>query len=59
MSDPLDDAIDAWAAALQISIRPEWKTEVKTQLEVILRHGSLVTDFELPDDIEPAPVYEA
>jgi Protein of unknown function (DUF4089) len=59
MSDPLDNAIDTLSEALRIPVRADWKAEVKTQLQVILRHGSLVTEFPLPDDIEPAPIYEA
>ena len=59
MADPLDTAIDALAAALQLPVQPEWKAEVKVQLEVILLHGSRVAAFPLPDDAEPAPVYEA
>ena len=59
MSDPLDTAVDALAAALQLPVQPEWKAEVKTQLQVILLHGSRVAEVALPDDTEPAPVYEA
>ena len=27
--------------------------------QVTLRHGALVAEFALPDDAEPAPVFEA
>ncbi len=59
MSDPLDETIDACAAVLRLAIDPAWKPEVKVQLQVILRHGMLVAEFPLPDDIEPAPVFGA
>jgi hypothetical protein len=59
MPDPLDDLIDAAARALDLPIEPEWKAAVKTNLQVTLRHGELVTGFKLPDDAEPAPVYVA
>ncbi len=59
MADPLDIAIDAYAAALRLPIDPLWKAEVKIQLQVCLRHGALVTEFPLPDGAEPAPVFEA
>lgn len=59
MSDPLDETIDACAAALRLAVDPAWKPEVKVQLQVILRHGVLVTEFPLPDDLEPAPVFSA
>ena len=57
--DPLDEAIDAYAAALHLPVKSEWKSEVKLQLQVILRHGALVGEFPLPDDIEPEPVFKA
>lgn len=59
MADPLDHAIDAYAAALRLPVKSEWKVEVKNQLQVILHHGSLVAEFPLPDDGEPAPVFRA
>ena len=59
MTDPLDNAIDANATALRLTIEPQWKAEVRVQLQAILRLGSLVAEFPLPDDTEPAPVFEA
>jgi hypothetical protein len=59
MGDPLDDIVDAGAQALDIPLEPPWKAEVKTQLQVILRHGASVAEFPLPDDTEPAPVFKA
>jgi hypothetical protein len=59
MSDPTDDMVDAGARLLGIPLEPAWKPEVKTQLEVILRHARAVAEFPLPEDIEPAPVFRA
>jgi hypothetical protein len=59
MADPLDDMINGSAQALGIPLDPQWKPEVKTQLQVILRHGALVAEFPLPDELEPAPVFKA
>ena len=59
MADPLDKLVDAGAQALDIPLEPAWKAEVRTQLQVILRHGAAVAEFPLPDDIEPAPVFKA
>lgn len=59
MNDLLDRAIDANATTLRLKIEPQWKAEVKVQLQVILRLGSLVAEFPLPDDTEPASVFEA
>jgi hypothetical protein len=57
--DPLDAFIDAAAAALDLPIDPAWKADVKTNLQVTLRHAALVSEFALPDDAEPAPVFKA
>jgi len=59
MADSFDDMIDSGAAALGIPLKPEWKAEIKIQLQVSLRHGSLVAEFPLPDESEPAPVFKA
>jgi len=58
-SDPLDAYIEAAAAALKIPIQPGWKDEIRANLEVTLRLAALVGEKELPDDAEPAPVFQA
>jgi hypothetical protein len=57
--DPLDAFIDAAGAALDLPIDPAWKAAVKANLQVTLRHAALVSEFALPDDTEPAPVFQA
>jgi hypothetical protein len=57
--DTLDDFIDAAAAALGLPIAPEWKPGIKANLQVTLRVAAMVAEFELPDEAEPAPVFEA
>ena len=57
--DSLDDFITAAAEALALPIDPAWKPAVRMHLDVILKLGKLVEDFELPDDAEPAPVFRA
>lgn len=59
MSDPLDDFIDTAARALDLPLEPAWRPAVKANLLVTLRQGALVTEFALPDDAEPAPVFRA
>jgi Protein of unknown function (DUF4089) len=58
-SDPLDHLIAAAAHALDLEIDPAWRSTVRANLHVIFSHASLVTEFPLPDDIEPAPVFRA
>jgi hypothetical protein len=57
--DTLDDFIDAAARALGIPVEPDWKPGIKANLEVTLRVAGMVAEFELPDETEPAPVFEA
>jgi hypothetical protein len=57
--DHLDAYIDAAAHALGLDIRPEWKPAVRANLEATFKLAALVAEKELPDDAEPAPVFEA
>jgi hypothetical protein len=58
-SDPLDAYIDSAAALLKLPLEPEWKGAVRANLEVTMKLAALVGEKELPDDAEPAPVYQA
>ena len=55
----LDDFIAAGARALELKIDKAWLPTVRSHLEVTLRHGALVASFALPDETDPAPVFEA
>ena len=55
----LDAYIDAAAQALGIPVEPEWKSEIRANLDVTFKLAALVAEKELPDDAEPAPVYQA
>ena len=57
--DQLSAYLDASARVLGIPIEPEWRDSVRAQLEVTFRLAGLVLDFPLPDEAEPAPVFEA
>jgi hypothetical protein len=56
---PLDDFIVAASRVLAISLEPEWMPAVKTNLEITLKYAAMVEEFDLPDDAEPAPIFEA
>jgi len=56
---PFDAYIAAAAAALAIPIAPEWNSEIRAHLEVTFKLAAFVAEKELPDDAEPAPVYQA
>ena len=59
MADPLDAFIVSAAAALGLPLEEGWKPAVRANLEVTLRHAAAVTEFPLPDEAEPAPVFRA
>ncbi len=60
MADPkLDDFIAAAARALDLPLEPEWQSAIKANLEVTLKHANFVAEFPLPDEAEPAPIYQA
>ena len=58
-NETLDKLIDASAAALALPIDPAWKPAIRANLQVTLRLAATVAEFELPDEAEPAPVFEA
>ena len=58
LADPLGDFIAAAARALDLKIEKSWLLAVRANLRVTLRLGAMVADFALPDDAEPAPVFE-
>jgi hypothetical protein len=55
----LDEFIAAGARALELKIDKAWLPMVRSHLEVALHHGALVASFPLPDEIDPAPVFES
>lgn len=59
MTDPADSYIDAAATLLSLPVDRSWKPAIRTNLHVTLSLARLVEEFPLPDDSEPAPVYEA
>jgi hypothetical protein len=59
MSDPLDNFLSAAAQALDLPLEEAWKPAVKANLAVTLKQAALVTEFALPDEAEPAPVFRA
>ena len=58
-NDSLDAYIDTVAETLGLSIETEWKPTVRANLDVTLKMARLVQEFPLPDEIEPASIYEA
>jgi hypothetical protein len=57
--DPLDAYVGAAARLLDLPIEPAWKPAIKANLELTLRFATTFTEFPLPDDAEPAPIFTA
>ena len=55
----LDAFIDAAAQVLELPLDPAWKPGVRANLEVTFKLAAFVAAFELPDEAEPTPVFEA
>jgi hypothetical protein len=55
----LDQFIEAAAKALELPLEPDWLPAIKANVEVTLRLGREVASFPLPDEAEPAFVFEA
>jgi hypothetical protein len=55
----LDTYIDAAAETLALPIDAAWKPAVRANLAAILRLAAAVEEFDLADEAEPAPVFEA
>lgn len=54
-----DRVIDALAVLLGLEIEDELRPGVRLHLLSTARIAQSVLDFELPDDAEPAPVFQA
>ena len=57
--DQLDRYIDSVAATIGLSIDPAWMPAIRANLDVTLKMARLVDAFVLPDEIEPAEIYES
>ena len=55
----LEQLIEAATQALELPIDPTWTPTIKANLQVTLRLGKEVAEFTLPDEAEPAFVFEA
>ncbi len=56
----------AWETYVEISaqllgfpLETPWKQGTRANLETIFKLAALIDTFELPDDIDPAPIFEA
>ncbi|MGD0106789.1 MAG: DUF4089 domain-containing protein [Rhodopila sp.] len=60
MDEPaLDALIDAGTAVSGIKIKPEWWQAVRIHLAISLGHAATVLEADLPDHLDPAPVFRA
>jgi hypothetical protein len=57
--EQLDQLIEASGRILALPLEPDWKPSIKANLAVSFRLAALVEAFALPDEAEPAPIFEA
>jgi hypothetical protein len=57
--ETLDALIEASATMLGIAIEPDWLPAVRANLATSYRLARLVEEVDLPDEAEPAPMFEA
>jgi hypothetical protein len=57
--DELDEFIAASAFELALPIDPLWRPAIRSNLQVTLGFATVVADFKLPDDAEPAPIFRS
>lgn len=58
-TNELDALIDAGTAVLGIAVPLEWREQIRLHLAISLRHAAAVGAFPLPDETDPAPVFQA
>jgi len=58
-NEPMKAWIETSAALLKLPIDQAWILAIRDNLEVTYRLAALVEGFALPDEAEPAPVFEA
>lgn len=57
--DPTYAWIRSSAAMLGLPIEAGWMPSIRANVDVTFRLAKLVDEFPLPDEAEPAPVFEA
>jgi len=58
-AEAIDAVIEANAELLDLTIDPAWLPSIRQNLAVTYRMARFVEAFQLPNDAEPAPVFEA
>ena len=57
--ESLGAAVDAMLALLGLAIEPDWRPSVIANLRATSNAARLFLEFPLPDELEPAPRFEA
>ncbi len=55
----LEAYMDAAGPLLGLTLDPAWRDAIRANLAVTWRMGQMVLDFPLPDDADPAPIFQA
>ena len=52
-------AIDAMLPVLGLATEPDWRPQILANLKAVSAAARLFLEFPLPDELEPAPRFEA
>ncbi len=55
----LDALIDAGTMIYGIEMKAEWRQAVRMHLAISLAHAAALLEADMPDTIDPAPVFNA
>ncbi|HEY0183549.1 MAG TPA: DUF4089 domain-containing protein [Rhodopila sp.] len=55
----LDALIDAGTPLFGIDVKPEWRAAIRMHLAISFGHAATLLEADLPDHLDPAPVFRA
>ena len=59
VDDDLQRFIEAGARLFGLTLQPEWHDSIRLHLAISLQHAQAVSEFPLPDETDPAPIFSA
>jgi hypothetical protein len=51
--------VDAAIASARLKVEPEWRAGIDAHFQAIAKAAALVMEFQLDEELDPAPVFSA
>jgi hypothetical protein len=51
--------VDAAIASARLKVEPEWRAGIDAHIQAIAKAAALVMEFQLDEELDPAPVFSA